>query len=57
MARDGVPDCAANHDGTSVAYEWTSGGSGGSASSCTHPIDPLDSLPVGVDSVARAVSP
>ena len=53
----GVPDCAANHDGTSVAYEWTIGGTSGSASSCKHPINPNDSLPVEVDRVARAVSP
>jgi len=53
----GVPDCAADHDGTSVAYAWTYAGVSGSASSCKHPINPNDSLPIEVERAARSVTP
>ena len=53
----GVPDCAADHDGTSVAYAWTYAGVSGSASSCKHPIDLTDSLPIEVERVADSVTP
>ncbi|WP_323098576.1 hypothetical protein [Intrasporangium sp. YIM S08009] len=53
----GVPDCAANRDGTSVAYAWTYAGTSGSASSCKHPINLNDSLPIEVERVAQSVIP
>ncbi|WP_235508706.1 hypothetical protein [Terrabacter sp. Root85] len=51
----GTPDCAANHDGTSVAYSWTIDGVTRSASSCDHPIDRSDPLAVQVEEVARSI--
>ncbi len=53
----GVPDCAADHDGTSVAYAWSYAGMSGSASSCKHPIDANDSLPIEVERVVQSVIP
>ncbi len=53
----GVPDCAANRDGTSVAYVWILAGVRGSASSCEHPIDLDDPLTVEIEKVAHAVIP
>jgi hypothetical protein len=52
----GAPDCAAEHDGVSVAYEWTFAGVSGSASSCEHPINGNDSLPIEVERVAQAIT-
>lgn len=54
-AATGTPDCAANHDGTSVAYSWTIDGVTRSASSCDHPIDRSDPLAVQVERVARSI--
>lgn len=51
----GTPDCAADHDGTSVAYSWTLGGVTRSASSCDHPIDRSDSLAIQLERVADTV--
>ena len=51
----GTPDCAADHDGTSVAYSWTLGGVTRSASSCDHPINRSDSLAIQLERVADTV--
>ena len=51
----GKPDCAANHDGTSVGYAWTFAGVTRSVTSCKHPINPLDDLPVEMERVAKAI--
>jgi hypothetical protein len=52
----GTPDCAANHDGVSVVYEWTFAGTAGFASSCEHPINPTDSLAIEVERVVRSIT-
>lgn len=51
----GTADCAADHDGTSVAYAWTSADVTGSASSCDHPIDPRDPLVVVLERLAATI--
>ena len=52
----GAADCAADHDGTSVAYTWTSGGVTRSASSCHHPIDRADPLAVELERLATTIA-
>lgn len=51
----GTPDCAANHDGTSVGYAWTFAGMHRSVSSCEHPINRVDDLVIELDRVAKAI--
>lgn len=51
----GTPDCAADHDGTSVGYAWTFAGTHRSVTSCEHPINRVDDLVIEMDRVARAV--
>ena len=52
----GTPDCAANHDGTSVGYAWTMGGVTKSVSSCDHPVNHRDSLAAAVDLIAGTLA-
>ncbi|HET9633204.1 MAG TPA: hypothetical protein VFP73_12435 [Terrabacter sp.] len=51
----GKPDCAANHDGTSVGYAWTFAGRHRSVTSCEHPINRIDDLVIEMDRVAKAI--
>lgn len=52
----GNTDCAAAHDGMSVAYTWTVAGTSGTASSCEHPINPNDPLTIEVERVAQDIT-
>ena len=53
----GTPDCAADHDGTSVSYTWTVAGRRLSTSSCDHPIPRSDPFVIEVERLAARLAP
>lgn len=53
----GKADCAADRDGTSVAYSWTFAGMSESVSSCRQRPTPVDDLALDLDRIADSVSP
>lgn len=56
LSTDSTAHCAADHDGTSVAYAWTIAGATRSISSCDGRPLPFDDVAVAMDRLADSVS-